>query len=81
MSKLRNIGKVSGEWLANAGIHSVEDLQEFGVIKAYCVIKSFETKVSLNLLWALEGAVQNLDFREITTQRKTELLNELNFYI
>lgn len=70
---MKNIGTISSEWLHKAGIETIDELREIGFIPVYCLIKNLESSVSLNLLWALEGALHNKDFREITLERKNEL--------
>lgn len=45
--------------LHNAGIHSVEQLRALGAVEAYLTIKRQGMAVSLNMLYATEGAVSN----------------------
>ena len=78
---MKNIGSVTNKWLENAGIDTVEELRQIGVVPVYCLIKKMESSVSLNLLWGLEGAAENIDYREITERRKDELKLELETFI
>lgn len=77
---MKNVSNVSAEWLNKAGIDTLDELREIGVIPVYYLIKRFETSVSLNLLWALEGAVKDIDYREISAERKEELKIELEMF-
>jgi len=75
---MRNIGKVSRRCLREIEIHTVVDLKACGSVAAYRMIKSMQPKATLNLLWALEGAILDIDWREISEVRKSELLSLLN---
>lgn len=71
---MKNIGKVSREWLHEVGIHDLGELKKLGSVHVYNMIKlNHPEKVSLNLLWALEGAVQDIDWTEIPGEGKEEL--------
>jgi DNA transformation protein len=71
---LKNIGPKSRGWLAEIGIYSIQDLRKAGAISAYKMLKErYPKKVSLNLLWGLEGAVRDMDWRELTEVDKEEL--------
>jgi len=75
---LRNIGKVSRAWLRQIDIHTLNDLKACGSVAVYRMIKSMQPKATLNLLWALEGAILDIDWREIPETRKSLLLSLLN---
>lgn len=75
--KMRNIGKVSRRWLYEIGLHSLADLKKCGAMTAYQLIRHDHPQVSLNLLWALEGAILDVDWREIPEARKQELREQL----
>lgn len=74
---MRNVGKVSRRWLREVGIESVRDLKTYGAASTYRMVKAMQPQASLNLLWALEGAIADKDWRNITSERKQELLREL----
>jgi DNA transformation protein and related proteins len=71
--KIKNIGKVSRQWLYEVDIHTLEDLQKWGALATFRLIQARHPKVSLNLLWALEGAILNVDWRAIPADRKQAL--------
>lgn len=56
IADLPNFGPKSQQMLAQAGIHTIEQLRELGAVRAYLQVKR-SGNVSLNLLWAMEGAL------------------------
>lgn len=78
MNKLRGLGPKSIAMLKTAGIATAEELRALGSIQAYCRVKGAGCKPSLNLLWALEGALSDLDWREIAQEHRTSLLCALD---
>jgi DNA transformation protein and related proteins len=76
--KLRNLGKVSAGWLADLGIHTLDNLEEAGgPVPVYVRLKSLGYNASLNLLWALQGAVLDLPWNEIPPEMKERLKEEV----
>lgn len=73
-AKLRNIGPKSMAWLRQTGIRTLEDLQGVGALAAYVRIKRAGFKPSLNLLYALEGALLDCHWQEIPDSRRSELV-------
>lgn len=57
LSKLKNIGPVTEGWLNAVGITSRDDLERVGPVAAYHLIRLRGENVSLNLLYALHGAL------------------------
>lgn len=75
---MKNIGPKSRQWLAEVGIYTVSDLRNAGVITTYKILKErYPKKVSLNLLWGLEAAIRDIDWRELTDTDKEELKKRL----
>jgi DNA transformation protein len=65
--------------LAAAGIESVAQLQALGAVAAYVRVKRACPGASLNLLWALEGALTGLDWRTVARgEHRTSLLLALD---
>ncbi len=76
--KIRTIGPTSMQWLAAVGIHSEADLATIGAVEAYTRVRAaFPNRVSLNLLWALEGALLGLPWQEIPPEVKDELRRQV----
>jgi hypothetical protein len=76
--EMRNIGKVSKQWLAEIGVYTVDDIRKKGVVEAYLAVKKkFPKRVSLNMLWALQGAATDVHWKDIPRKTKEELLREV----
>jgi len=60
--------------LRRAGIHSPSDLRRLGAVAAYCHVKRTGAKASLNLLWALEGALTGQTWQVVAKVDRTRLL-------
>ena len=71
--RLRNLGPVSLGWLREIGICSVADLEGTGAVEAYCRVRARGHNASLNLLYALEGALMDVDWRELPAEVKADL--------
>ena len=74
LSELRNLGLKSQHMLALAGITTVAQLQELGSVVAFARAKQADARVSLNLLWALEGALTGLSWQTVAREHRTSLL-------
>jgi DNA transformation protein len=74
MENLRNIGPKSATLLRAAGIDSTKDLREIGAVAAYRRLRFVEPRtVSLNMLWALHGALTDRDWRDIPPEERDHL--------
>ena len=73
-TKLRNIGPKSSAWLRQTGIRTQEDLEAVGSLAAFVRVKRAGFKPSLNLLYALEGAILGCHWQEIPEERRNELV-------
>jgi DNA transformation protein and related proteins len=71
---LANLGPRSEAMLVKVGIDSVEKLKKLGAVKAYALVKTSGANASLNLLWALEGALTNLPWQEVARDSRLSLL-------
>ena len=72
--KLRNIGPKSAAWLRQTGVRTLDELKEVGSLSAFVRIKRAGFKPSLNLLYALEGAILDCHWQEIPGERRSELI-------
>jgi DNA transformation protein and related proteins len=79
-SNLPNLGPKSLAFLRKAGITSTTQLASLGSVAAYAMVKRVEPKASLNLLWAIEGALTGLHWREVARLHRTSLLLALETY-
>lgn len=66
--------------LVSAGICSEKQLRDMGAVAAYVSVKAAGCKPSLNLLWAIEGALTNRDWKEVSRDERTSLLIQLDDY-
>lgn len=71
---LRNIGPKSAAWLRQVGLHQSEDLVAAGAVQAFLKVRRAGFKPSLNLLYALEGAILGCHWQEIPEARRSELV-------
>ena len=75
---MKNLGPKSKEWLASVGIHSLDDVAELGVLEAYKRVKAaYPENVSLNMLYALQAALLDLPWNELTPDIKAELRKQI----
>ena len=77
LSRLKNIGKVSEQWLNSIDIYTKEDIEEFGPIVIYNLLKANGYNVSLVMVYALQGAIMDLHWKDIPKDLKEELKAEL----
>jgi DNA transformation protein len=77
ISKLKNLGKNSQEMLAAAGITSERQLQTKGAAAAFMAVKRAGCNPSLNLLWAIEGALTGRDWKEVAKNDRLSLLTQV----
>lgn len=74
LSELPNLGPKSKAMLHAAGITTVLELERIGSVAAYLRVKRSGSNASLNLLWALEGALTGLPWRVVAKEHRTSLL-------
>lgn len=74
--KLRNVGPKSAAWLRQVGLHGRGDLEAAGPVDAFMRIKRAGFRPSMNLLYALEGALQDCHWQEVPQARREQLIAE-----
>lgn len=77
IAELPNLGPKSQQMLLACGIGSVAQLRNLGAVAAYAKVKAKHKTASLNLLWALEGALIGLPWQEVARLHRTSLLLSL----
>lgn len=80
LAALPNLGPKSQQMLERAGINSLQALQDLGAVAAYAAVMKADGKASLNLLWALEGALCGLPWQEVARKHRASLLLALEQY-
>jgi len=77
ITSLMNLGKQTAGWLASIGIHTAEDLAEYGVVEAYLQLKhSDPRKATVNVLYALQGALLGVKWDLLPEDLKDELRHQ-----
>lgn len=72
--KLRNVGPKSAAWLRQVGVRTQGDLETLGAVAAFIKVKRAGFRPSLNLLYALEGALLGCHWQQVPEERRAELL-------
>jgi len=72
--KIRNVGPKSAAWLRQVGVRTQDDLVRLGAVEAFMKVKRAGFRPSLNLLYALEGALADCHWADLPDERKTALL-------
>ena len=80
-AELRNLGPKSRAWLASVGVRTIDDLRRVGAVPAFVEVKRTQRGVSLNLLYALVGAVDGVDWLDVKRERRLELLMQLEDHL
>lgn len=73
-AKMRNVGPKSAAWLRQVGLRTREDLESAGAVDAFMRVKRAGFKPSMNLLYALEGALLDCHWQEVPQPRREELV-------
>lgn len=77
-SSLPNLGPRSQQWLASVGIHTAEQLRQQDPYDVYARLKRSGCGVSVNLLYALMGAVEGIPWQQVQRERRSEILMRLD---
>jgi len=72
--KMRNIGPKSAAWLRQVGLRTHEDISAIGTVEAFMRVKRAGFKPTLNLLYAIEGALLDCHWQEISDERRQQLI-------
>jgi DNA transformation protein len=81
LTTLPNVGKVLEKRLIEIGVHTVKQLMETGSREAYIRIKKVDPGACLNILYALQGAIDGVRHNllpEKTKKALKEFYNSLN---
>ena len=78
ISEMKNLGPKTSLWLAEIDIHSERDLRSRGIIDAYIELKGRNPRgVNLMMLWAMQGALMDINCLYLPDEIKTALKQEL----
>ena len=78
LSKRPNIGKVLEKQLNDIGINTLDELIDLGSKEAWLKIREIDESACLNRLMALEGAIQNIRWHNLSEEDKDNLRNFYN---
>lgn len=73
---LKNLGTASVNILRAVGINNYQDLSEAGAVETYCRIKSRGIHVSKVMLYALQGALMDVHWNDLTPELKEQLVED-----
>ncbi|MBC3881908.1 TfoX/Sxy family DNA transformation protein [Undibacterium sp. LX40W] len=77
INTLCGLGPKSSAMLAALGIHTAEQFLAIDPYQLYAQLKQADSRVSLNMLYAILGAHEQCHWQEIKQQRRTEILLKL----
>lgn len=77
LSSLRNLGGRSEQWLNEIGVFTRSDLERIGSVEIFRVLKERGYPVSLNLVWGIEGALADIDWRDLSDELKAGLRRQI----
>jgi DNA transformation protein and related proteins len=73
VEELKNIGYKTAEWLKEIDIHTLDDLERAGIAEVYGRLKEKGHPVSVNLAYALQGAILNIHWSGVPSELREEL--------
>jgi DNA transformation protein len=76
LAKLKNLGVATINILHAVGINNYDDLQTIGPVETYLRIKRRDIHVSKVMLYALQGALMDTHWNELSAELKQQLLDD-----
>lgn len=77
LADLPNFGPQSQQWLQAVGIRTIADLRAQDPYEVYARLRANIPGVSLTMLYAILGAVEDRSWLDIKRERRTAILLEL----
>lgn len=77
IGNLRNLGPVSERMLNAIGVHTAAELRELGAVNAFRLLTLRGHRPSLNLVWAIEAALTDVQWMDLPPDAKARLKAEL----
>ena len=78
IGELRGLGVVSERWLTSVGINDEDDLRALGAGEAFARVRlAAAPNASLHLLYALQAALLDVDWRSLSPELKRALRKQL----
>jgi DNA transformation protein and related proteins len=75
---MKGLGKMSWNMLASIGITTPDVLRASDPFEVYAALHRMKVTRSLNMLYALIGAIEDKHWQEIARERRTEILLRLD---
>ncbi|TNC80415.1 MAG: transcriptional regulator [Oleiphilus sp.] len=75
---LRGLGPASESMIRSIGISNVEIFMQSDPFEIYRKLKAANPNTSLNLLYAMIGAQEDRDWKDIASERRTAILMQLD---
>lgn len=73
LAQLPNLGKTIVNKLHEARIDTPDELKSLGAEQAFIRLKTIDTTACFSMLCALEGAIQEIRWHQLSADRKREL--------
>jgi DNA transformation protein and related proteins len=81
LDSLKNLGADAAKMLQDAGIRTRSQLSELGAVGAYVAVKRQGLKPTLNLLYAIEGALRGIAWTDLPYHVRASLTLEADAYL
>jgi len=79
LTTLPNLGKILSRQLEIVGISTPAQLKAVGSEEAFVRLATLDESACINMLYALEGAIQGIRWHDLSLERKKELLEFFHF--
>ena len=76
IESLPNIGPRSSQWLRDAGITTIAELEQLGAVAAWQLVRKQQPGASLTLLWAIAAGLKGKHWRKLSVSTKRQLRKE-----
>ena len=77
LERLLNLGPTSAAWLREAGVATPEDLARLGSVEAFLLVAERQPGTTLHLLYALEGALQDVRWDRLPAEVRADLRRQV----
>ncbi len=78
IANLKSLGPKSEQWLNAIGVYTLQDLKEMGAVDCCKILKAQGYPASLNLAYAIEGALRDIHWNALPDDVKRALKESIN---
>ncbi|GAB4201190.1 MAG: hypothetical protein Tsb002_37710 [Wenzhouxiangellaceae bacterium] len=78
LAALHNLGPQSARMLCASGITNIDQLRSLGAVECFLRVQTSQQRPSLNLLWAIAGALHGCHWNRLPAELRSSLLLELD---